>query len=182
MEQFSELAKKRRSHRKFTDEKLTEEQMQTLINTALMSPTGKSLRSCSFFVVESPELIQRLSQSKASGSQFASEAQCCIVVVGDPSISDVWIEDGSAAAMSILYQVEDLGLGACWVQIRQRQTIEGCNSEDVVREILSLPESKRVLCFLAIGYKGMERKEQNMEKIETLKQELVVRLTNNVER
>lgn len=176
MEQFSELVKKRRSHRKFTEEKLTEEQIQTLIETALMSPTGKSLRSCSFCVVENPDLIARLSQAKNAGSQFAAEAQCCIVVVGDPAISDVWIEDASAAAMSILYQVEDLGLGACWVQIRCRQDADGRESENVVREILSLPENIRVLCFLAIGHKGMERKGQNLEKIEALKQEKVTRL------
>lgn len=176
MEQFSELVKKRRSHRKFTDEKLTEEQIQTIIETALMSPTGKSLHSCSFCVVENPELIARLSQAKNAGSQFAAEAQCCIVVMGDPTISDVWIEDASAAAMSILYQVEDLGLGACWVQIRSRQDAEGRESESVVREILTLPENMRVVCFLAIGHKGMERKGQNMEKIEALKQEKVTRL------
>lgn len=176
MEQFSELARKRRSHRKFTSEKISEQQIQTLIETALMSPTGKSLRSCSFCVVESSELIVSLSQAKSMGSQFAAEAQCCMVVLGDPGISDVWIEDASAAAMSVLYQAEDLGLGACWVQIRERQNAEGRDSESVVREILSLPESIRVLCFLAIGHKGMERKEQNMEKIEALKQEKVIRL------
>jgi nitroreductase len=126
--------------------------------------------------VENPELIARLSQAKNAGSQFAAEAQCCIVVMGDPAISDVWIEDASAAAMSILYQVEDLGLGACWVQIRSRQDAEGRESESVVREILTLPENMRVVCFLAIGHKGMERKGQNMEKIEALKQEKVTRL------
>ena len=125
MEQFSELARKRRSHRKFTSEKISEQQIQTLIETALMSPTGKSLRSCSFCVVESSELIAGLSQAKSMGSQFAAEAQCCMVVLGDPGISDVWIEDASAAAMSVLYQAEDLGLGACWVQIRERQNAEG---------------------------------------------------------
>lgn len=176
MEQFSELARKRRSHRKFTAERVSEQHIQTLIETALMSPTGKSLRSCSFCVVESPELIASLSQAKNMGSQFATEAKCCIVVLGDPSISDVWIEDASAAAMSVLYQAEDLGLGACWVQIRERQNVEGRDSECVVREILSLPEGIRVLCFLAIGHKGMERKEQNIEKIEALKQEKVIRL------
>ena len=175
MEEFSELARKRRSHRKFTGDKVSEEQIQTLLETALMSPTGKSLRSCSFCVVEDRELIQRLSETKSAGSQFASGAQCCIVVLSDPELSDVWIEDASAAAMSILYQVEDLGLGACWVQMRQRQDAQGNDSESVVREILSLPENIRIVCFLAISHKGMERKEQNMEKIETLKQEKVMR-------
>ena len=176
MEQFSKLARKRRSHRKFTAEKVSEQHIQTLIETALMSPTGKSLRSCSFCVVESPELIASLSQAKNMGSQFATEAKCCIVVLGDPSISDVWIEDASAAAMSVLYQAEDLGLGACWVQIRERQDAEGVDSSSIVSEILGLSALQSPVCLIALGHKGMERKEQNYERIEALKQEKVVRL------
>lgn len=176
MERFSELAKKRRSHRKFTAEKIAEEQIQLLLDAALMAPTSKGLHSYSFCVVENPELLLALSQSKAMGSLFVAEAACAIVVLAEPEISDVWIEDASTAAMSMLYQAEDLGLGACWVQIRERRDADGKDSEEVVRDILSLPASKRVVCLIALGHKGMERKEQNMEKIAALKTEKVVRI------
>lgn len=176
MERFSELAKKRRSHRKFTDEKLTEEQIQTLLDAALMSPTSKGMHSYSFCVVESPELLAALSECKSVGSQFVSEARCAIVVMAEPSVSDVWIEDASTAAMSILYQAEDLDLGACWVQVRERNAADGEDSESVVRRLLSLPEDRRIVCFIAIGHKGMERKEQNMERMQSLKEEKVLRL------
>lgn len=176
MERFSELAKKRRSHRKFTPEKIGEEQIQLLLDAALMAPTSKGLHSYSFCVVEKPELLLALSQSKAMGSQFVADAACAIVVLAEPEISDVWIEDASTAAMSMLYQAEDLGLGACWVQIRERRDADGKDSEEVVRDILSLSASKRVVCLIALGHKGMERKEQNVEKIAALKAEKVVRI------
>jgi nitroreductase len=176
MERFSELAKKRRSHRKFTPEKIAEEQIQLLLDAALMAPTSKGLHSYSFCVVEKPELLLALSQSKAMGSQFVVDAACAIVVLAEPEISDVWIEDASTAAMSMLYQAEDIGLGACWVQIRERRDADGKDSEEVVRDILSLPASKRVVCLIALGHKGMERKEQNLEKIAALKTEKVVRI------
>ncbi|MBQ2362686.1 MAG: nitroreductase family protein, partial [Bacteroidaceae bacterium] len=121
-------------------------------------------------------LLVRLSQAKAMGSQFVADAKCAIVVMAEPEISDVWIEDASTAAMTILYQAEDLGLGACWVQIRDRQDANGTDSESIVRDILSLPESKRVVCLIALGHKGMERKGQNLEKIAALKAEKVTRL------
>ena len=176
MERFSELAKKRRSHRKFTPEKIAEEQIQLLLDAALMAPTSKGLHSYSFCVVEKPELLLALSQSKAMGSQFVVDAACAIVVLAEPEISDVWIEDASTAAMSMLYQAEDLGLGACWVQIRERRDADGKDSEEVVRDILSLPAFKRVVCLIALGHKGLERKEQNLEKIAALKAEKVVRI------
>lgn len=175
MEHFSDLARKRRSHRKFTDETVSEEQIQTLLDAALMSPTSKGMHSCSFCVVESPALLSALSGCKSMGSQFVGGAGCAIVVMADPSVSDVWIEDASAAAMSILYQAEDLGLGACWVQVRNRTAADGEDSEAVVRRILSLAEDKRIVSLVALGHKGMERKEQNMDKIQELKAEKVLR-------
>ena len=175
MEHFSELAKNRRSHRKFTKEKLSEDNIQMLLDSALMAPTSKGLHSYSFCVVEAPELLVQLSCCKDMGSQFLAEAACAIVVMAEPKISDVWIEDASTAAMSILYQAEDLGLGACWVQVRERKASDGQDSEDIVREILSIPNEKRIVCLIALGQKGMERKGQNMEKIEALKLEKVVR-------
>jgi nitroreductase len=96
--------------------------------------------------------------------------------MAEPEISDVWIEDASTAAMSVLYQAEALGLGACWVQARGRSNAEGMDSEKVVRELLSVSPAKRVLCIIAIGHKGMERKGQNLEKIQLLKQEKVTRV------
>ena len=176
MKQFLELVVNRRSHRKFTDENISEEHIQQLLDAALMAPTSKGLHSYSFCVVEDKELLVRLSQAKAMGSQFVADAKCAIIVMAEPEISDVWIEDASTAAMSILYQSEALGLGACWVQVRNRKNAEGVDSEVVVRDILSLPENMRVVCFLAIGHKGMERKGQNMEKIAALKADKVIRI------
>lgn len=176
MKDFYELAQKRRSHRKFTPEAITSECMLNILETALMSPTSKGLHSYSFCVVENPELLIRLSAAKAVGGKFVAEAKCAIVVTADPTISDVWIEDASTAAMSMLYQAEDLGLGACWVQVRARKNAEGKNSEDIVREILSIPNNLRVVCMVVLGHKGMERKPQNMEKIQSLMQEKVSHL------
>ncbi len=141
-----------------------------------MAPTSKGMHSYSFCVVEDSAVLERLSVSKAIGSQFVAEAKCAIVVMADPKVSDVWIEDASTAAMSMLYQAEDLGLGACWVQVRERKDAEGCDTEDIVREALSLAEDTRVVCMIALGHKGMERKPQNMERIQALMQEKVSRL------
>ena len=110
------------------------------------------------------------------GAAFLKDAALAIVVMADPLASDVWIEDASTAAMTMLYQAEDLGLGACWVQIRERQDANGVDSESIVRDILALPENKRVVCLIALGHKGMERKGQNLEKIAALRAEKVVRL------
>ena len=64
--------------------------------------------------------IEKIADAKDLGSQFLKEAPLAIVVLGDPTQNDCWIEDGSIAAISMQYQAEDLGLGSCWCHQRGR--------------------------------------------------------------
>ncbi len=165
MEKFSELVKTRRSMRKFTPEKLTEEQLHTLLRAALMSPSSKGTHCWSFVVVQDAPTLELLSHCKAQGADFLSGAACAVVVLADPAVSDVWIEDASVATTTLLYQAEDLGLGACWIQVRERSMADGTAAEDEVRRILQLPASLRVLSIVALGHKSMERKPFNEERL-----------------
>lgn len=151
--------------RKFTPEPVSAEDMRTLLRAALMAPSSKGLHSWEFVVVDDPETIQSLSHCKAQGADFMADAPLVIVVAGSPEVSDVWVEDASVASSMILLQAEDLGLGACWVQIRDRKDAEGGNAEDNVRRILGLPDRLRVLSIIAVGHKGMDRKPFNEDRL-----------------
>lgn len=165
MNNFSELVKQRRSMRKFTDEALTPEEVETLLKSALMAPSSKGKHAWHFVVVDDKEMLERLSRVKTVGSDWLAGAPLAIVVVGDPTESDVWIEDASVATTILLYQAEDLGLGACWVQIRERYNPEGVPSDTLVRELLNIPEPLSVLSIVAVGHKGMERKPFNEDRL-----------------
>ena len=65
----------------------------------------------------------------------------------------------------MLLQAGALGLGACWVQIRNRSMEDGKPAEEIVRAILGVPEHLRVLSIVAIGHKGMERKPFNEDRL-----------------
>ena len=90
MEKFSELIKMRRSMRKFTPEKLTDEQLRTVLRAALMSPSSKGTHCWQFVVVQDGETLAQLSRCKAQGADFLSGAPCGVVVLADPAVSDVW--------------------------------------------------------------------------------------------
>lgn len=165
MEKFSELVKVRRSMRKFTDEKITAEEQRQLMRAALMAPSSKGLHSYEFHMVEDKQKIEALATSKDRGAEFVSGAPLVVAVLADPEVSDVWVEDASVAATMLLLQAEDMGLGACWVQIRNRNSEDGQDAEDNVRRILGIDPSRRVLCLIAVGHKGMERKPQNEDRL-----------------
>ena len=89
MENFSELIKKRRSMRKFTDKELTQDEVVTLLKAALMSPTSKRSNAWQFVVVDDKETLKTLAHCKEHGAAFLKDAALAIVVTADPLASDV---------------------------------------------------------------------------------------------
>ncbi len=80
-----------------------------------------------------------------------------IVVCGDSSKSDVWVEDCSIAALILHLAATDLGLGSCWVQLRKREHDAQTTSDEYVKKLLGLGENLAVEAVIAIGY-GKEDK------------------------
>lgn len=163
---FKDLVQRRRSIRKFTDEKLTDEQVQTIMRAALMSPSSKSTTPWEFILIEDKETLSKLSASKKVGSKLLEGCMLAVVVIANPLSSDVWIEDTSIASLMIQLQAEDLGLGSCWVQIRNRETPSDTSSEDFVRALLDIPLQMQVLSIIAIGNKGQERAPIDEDKLQ----------------
>lgn len=165
MEAFKDLVQMRRSHRKFTEEEISAEDVQLILRAALMSPTSKGQRGWEFVVVEDKMDIEKLSDAKDLGGQFIKGAPLAIVVLGDPVKNDCWVEDASIAAITMQYQAEDLGLGSCWAQMRGRGLSDGMSADTVIRGILDIPENLNCLCVLAFGHKADERKPQNEDRL-----------------
>lgn len=162
---FKDLVQKRRSIRKFTDAPIDAEDVKTIIRAGLMSPTSKSCRAWQFVVVDEKEVIERLAQSKSAGAEFVNGAPLAVVVCCDTQVSEAWIEDASIAAVTMQYQAADLGLGSCWAQMRQRGLTDGTPADQVIHELLGLPQNVSVLCVLAFGHSAIERKPQNEDNL-----------------
>ena len=165
MDSFKTLVQQRRSHRRFTGEPVSGDDVKLILRSALMSPTSKGLRAWQFVVVDEKNYLLRLSDAKSMGSSFLSGAALVVAVLGDDRMNDCWVEDASIAAFAMQLQAEDLGLGSCWVQIRGRATGDGESSEDIVRGILDIPANLRVLCLVAFGHAADERKPQDETRL-----------------
>jgi len=147
-----ELLRTRRSIRKFTAEKIAPETIEALIEAALRAPSSRGINPWEFILVDDPELLRRLSQTKQHGSEFLKGAPLAVVVCADSSKSDVWIEDCSIAAIIIQLSAVSMGLGSCWAQIRNRRHDAEQSAESYVRELLGLPEQITVEAILGIGH------------------------------
>lgn len=170
MSNFRELISERYSTRKFKDQPLTPDQVEIILAAALQAPSSKNQQAWEFVLVEDKEKLKVLSQCKRSGSKPIDGCALAVIVLGDPLASDVWIEDASIAAILMQLQAEDLGLGSCWIQIRERFTKDDKPSDEYVREVINAPLHMQVLSIIAIGYRDGEKavsrkKELQWEKL-----------------
>ena len=147
----------RRSTRKFSDKPVGEETIHQLLRAALHSPSSKNSQPWEFTVVEDPALLSQLSLAKPHGACLLKHAPVAIVVAGDKTKSDVWIEDCSIASIIIQLAAEALGLGSCWVQIHRRYHDDDQTANEFISGLLNIPEHLEVLSVVGIGYKAADR-------------------------
>lgn len=166
MENFHELMRHRRSIRKYTGEPVDPDQVRLILEAGLMAPAGKRKNPWHFVVVDEPEKLKALSETRAMGTSQIANAALAIAVVANPEDSDTWIEDLSIATIQMQLQCTDLGLGSVWCQMRMRENAEGVPAPYSVRQILEIPAEYEVLNVLAIGHIGEERKPYDTEKLQ----------------
>jgi len=149
---FMSLIQKRRSIRKFLDKPIEAEKIDLLFEAALRAPSSKGLNPWEFIVVINRDLLEKLSRAKQHGSAFLKNAPLGIVVCADPQKCDVWVEDASIATIFIHLAAESLGLGSCWIQIRERMHDAKKSSQEYIAELLNIPATMRVESIIAVGY------------------------------
>lgn len=147
-----ELLYKRRSIRKYKDMSVEKEKIEKIIETALLAPSGRNIKPWELAVVENKEIIEKLALSKETGAGFVAGAPLVIAVMGNEEISATWVEDVSIILTFIQLAAEKLDLGSCWVQLRERKTKDGINSETYVKNLLGIDSNLRVEALISIGY------------------------------
>ena len=153
---FNELVEKRRSVKVYAKRPVEAGKIDAVIEAALRSPTGKAARPWAFVVVTDKTLLEKLSVAKPQGAAFVKDAPVAVVVCGDPSVSGLWVEDCSIAAVTMQYAAQALGLGSRWAYIKGTNFNEGKTSTQYIAELLGLPENLTVQCIIAAGYPGEE--------------------------
>ena len=146
-----QLMKNRRSIRSYTGGKIPREQLELILQAGLLAPSSKNIRPVEFIVVDDQDTLKKLSKSKQAGAGMLSRASCAVVVIGDASRADAWIEDCSLAMGYMLLMAENLGLAACWVQERLRKTLLQTDSGAYVKKLLAIPGGYEVEAVLSLG-------------------------------
>lgn len=153
-----DILRTRHSIRKYEKKPVDASALDTIREALLLCPSSRDLKPSVFVFVDDAVSIEKLSRCKPLGSAFLKGAPLAIVVCGDETKSDVWVEDCSIASFVAHLTAHSLGLGSCWIQVRNRESPDKRMAEDVVQEVLGLPKNLKVEAIIAVGYPAESRK------------------------
>ena len=146
-----EMMQARRSVRNYTGETVTEENLLSILQAGLLSASGRGRRPWEFIVVKNKDTLKAMAECRISGSKMLACADCAIVVVGDETKTDVWVEDCSIAMANMHLMADSLGVGSCWIQGRLREAPGNKTTEEYLRELLGFPQNCRLEAILSLG-------------------------------
>jgi len=155
-----ELTRRRRSVRRYGNAHIDDELIREIMKVALTAPTSFGHKPVEYVVVRDKDMIRKIGACKQMGGSQINGADAVIVVMvktADKRQAEFWIEDGAIASAYILLAVEQYGLGACWVHIRNRMGQRGTSDQEI-RALLGVPEGYAVLNLVAIGEKAEKKK------------------------
>lgn len=150
-EQFIQLIQTRVSVRQFTGEKISNEQIQTLLHCAMAAPTAMNKQPWAFIVITEDSLLQQMGQAFPF-SRCGNGAACAFVMCGDMSKAlpgegqGFWINDVSAATENLLLAAHAMGLGAVWTGV-----YPSTDRTPQVQQMLGLPENILPMCIVPVG-------------------------------
>jgi len=149
---FVELARQRRSVRRYLPQPVAPETVDLLLEAAVRAPCSRGVSPWHFVVVTDANVLADLSRAKPHGASFLRDAPLGIAICADPAKGEVWIEDAAIATTFLHLAATSLGLGSCWIQIRGRDHDPRLTSSAYVAGLLSLPPGMEVEAIVAVGH------------------------------
>lgn len=142
-----EAIKTRRSVRRFDRGRAVEdEKIEVSLNAARWAPSANNSQPWEFIVVKGERTRKKLA-SLHSWGRFMSESPAVICVVADPKRSPNYYHgDAAVATQNLLLSAWAQGLGTCWMGVLDTEF------EAPVKKLLKVPESRRIVCLVAMGY------------------------------
>ena len=146
---MNDLIENRRSIRKFQKDKpVTKEQLNKLLEAAMLAPSACNTRPWEFLAVTKRETLDEIARIHPF-AKMCETATAAIIVVAIPQTGrpqGYFPQDCAAATQNILLKAVSMGLGACWCGVFPRE-----ERIPDIRAIFKIPEPKIPFNVIAIG-------------------------------
>ena len=146
---IQELLLNRRSIRKYKDQKINKDDMNSILKAAMYAPSAMNLQPWQFIVIDDKVVLTETIKS-IPHAEMLKQSAAAILVCGDKEIekNENWLlQNCSAAVQNILLSAYGLGIGSCWIGIQ--------GMDDIVKNIIlqfKLPENIIPVALISLGY------------------------------
>jgi nitroreductase len=107
----------RRSIRAYKNAPVTKEQVDSLLEAAMLAPSANNGRPWEFIVVQNRQTLDTIAATHPY-AKMLKQAPAAIILCGNPDPQDYMAaffpQDCAAATQNILLRAVDMGLGTCW--------------------------------------------------------------------
>lgn len=147
-----EAIKTRKSIRKFTSDKISEQDLSLILEAGMAGPSCVNARDWIFIVVRDKDMLTKMADANGKPADPLRHADVGILVCGDlerafPHAKDYWVIDASIATQNITLAAHDLGIGSVWLG-----TWPQMDRIEEQRKLFGLPETIIPHSILALGY------------------------------
>ncbi|MFC1803347.1 nitroreductase family protein [Thermoproteota archaeon] len=162
--QAFEAIMNRRSIRKYTEKKIPEETITTLLKAGMNAPSAHNRQPWHFIIIDNKEILNKIPEYHQY-SKMLEHASHAIIVLGDNEIqnTDFWIHDCSAATENILIAAQAMGLGAVWLGVHpSEKLIKG------TKKLFNIPDHITPLGIISLGFPAENkppRENYNSERV-----------------
>lgn len=168
----------RRSIRKFQDQPVSHEILKEVIETAAYAPSWKNTQTAGYLVVESRELLEKLSSADcvmgfSHNSRIIAQTPALVILTTETGYSG-YEKDGSfSTSKEDRWEAFDAGIAAqtfCLAAYEKGlgTVILGIFDEKQIADKISLPEGKQIAALIAVGYPAEEPKAPRRKTAEEL--------------
>ncbi len=141
----------RRTKRKYTQQRVSRDLLETLVEYARFTPTGANLQPLKFAIIDGDRAEEVFPLTKWSGyhpedaPKADEQPPSYIAILGDNEIKSngQFETDAGAAGVVICLAAEELGLSTCWL---------GSIKREEIKELLKLSKKYSLLYLIAVGY------------------------------
>lgn len=148
----------RRSIRKYTKQKISDDKIETILRSAMQAPSARNQQIWRFIVIDNLSTLYDLSKSHRYWHMMDT-ATLGIAVCADLSNAksmDYFEQDCSAATQNILLSAHALGLGAVWLGVHPSK-----ERVNILRKILNIPSDIIPISLISLGVPNEEILPEN---------------------
>jgi len=166
----------RTSMRKYKNQVVSDEQIEIILESARLAPSGNNTQPWNFIIVRSEEMRQKLTVA-CNNQKWMKQAPVFIACVADirarfkdnlkrivneksPELEvKQIIRDTAIAGEHLVLQAQAIGLSTCWIAEF---------TQEEIRPVLGIPEDKYLVALVTVGYADRKPVRISRRKLEDM--------------